>query len=65
MRNHVGTVVRRSCAWPHPTGSAATGHHGPMEHVYSVSFPARELFGEAADHTVLVDVWERDLEEVR
>jgi len=64
VRNHVGTVVRRSCAWPHPTASAACGRYGPMEHVYSVAFPAAELFGAgAADHTVVVDVWERDLEE--
>jgi nitrile hydratase len=64
IRNHVGTVVRRSCAWSHPTSSAATGRHGPMEHVYSVAFPASDLFGPDADHTLVVDVWERDLEEV-
>jgi nitrile hydratase subunit beta len=63
IRNHVGTVVRRSCAWPHPTASAATGRHGPMEHVYAVAFPASELFGTDADHNLVVDVWERDLEE--
>jgi hypothetical protein len=63
IRNHVGTVIRRSCVWPHPTTSAATGRHGSMEHVYSVAFPASELFGATADHTLVVDVWERDLEE--
>jgi len=63
VRNHAGTVVRRSCVWSHPTASAATGRHGPMEHVYAVAFPAEELFGPAADHTVVVDVWESDLEE--
>ena len=63
VRNHEGTVVRRACGWSHPTSSAATGHHGPVEHVYSVSFAAGDLFGAAADHTVVVDVWERDLEE--
>ena len=63
VRNHVGTVVKRSCAWSHPTASAATGRHGPMEHVYAVAFPAAELFGGDADHTLLVDVWESDLEE--
>jgi nitrile hydratase len=63
VRNHVGTVVRRSCAWPHPTQSAATGRPGPMEHVYAVAFAASDLFGPQADHTVVVDVWEPDLEE--
>ncbi len=63
VRNHVGTVIRRSCAWSHPTASAATGRYGPSEHVYSVAFPAFELFGPGADHTVVVDVWESDLEE--
>jgi hypothetical protein len=59
----VGTVVRRSCAWSHPTESAASGRHGPMGHIYAVAFPAADLFGAGADHTVLVDIWERDLEE--
>lgn len=63
VRRQVGTVVRRSCAWPHPTESAATGRHGPPEHVYAVAVPAREVFGPGADHTLVVDVWERDLEE--
>jgi hypothetical protein len=64
IRNHEGTVVRRSSAWPHPTESAATGHHGAMEHVYAVAFEGRVVFGADADHTVVVDIWERDLEEV-
>jgi nitrile hydratase len=63
IRNHVGTVVKRSCVWPHPSASAATGRYGPMEHVYAVAFPADELFGDDADHTLVVDVWESDLEE--
>jgi hypothetical protein len=62
IRNRRGTVVRRS-AWPHPAESAATGRYGPLEHVYSVAFDARDLFGPDADHVVVVDVWERDLEE--
>jgi nitrile hydratase len=62
VRRRVGTIVRRSCAWSHPTEAAASGRHGPMEHIYAVSFPAADLFG-SGDHTVLVDVWERDLEE--
>ncbi len=62
VRNRVGTIVRRSCAWSHPTESAATGRYGPMEHIYGVAFSAADLFG-AGDHTLLVDIWERDLEE--
>jgi hypothetical protein len=64
VRNHEGTVVRRSCAWPHPTESAATGRYGAMEHVYAVAFDGRDVFGPDADHVVVADVWERDLEEV-
>jgi hypothetical protein len=30
--------------------------------VYAVEFDARELFGPGADHTVVVAVWERDLQ---
>jgi nitrile hydratase subunit beta len=63
IRTRTGTVVRRSCAWPHPTESASTGRHGPMEHVYAVAFDGRDLFGPDAGHVVVVDVWERDLEE--
>ena len=62
VRHRVGTVVRRSCAWSHPTESAATGRYGPLEHIYGVAFPSADLFG-AGDHAVLVDIWERDLEE--
>ena len=62
-RRHFGTVVRHSCTWPHPTESAATGRHGPPEHVYAVSFDAADVFGPDATHTLLVDIWERDLED--
>ena len=62
VRNHEGTVVTRSCAWSHPTESAATGRHGPVEHIYAVEFDAGDLFGPDVDHTVVVDVWESDLE---
>jgi nitrile hydratase subunit beta len=65
IRNHEGTIVRHSCEWPHPTESAATGRHGPMEHVYAVAFDGRDLFGPDAGHVVVVDVWERDLEEAQ
>jgi hypothetical protein len=64
VRNHEGTVVSRSCVWPHPSESAATGRYGPSEHVYAIAFRGRDLFGPDADHVIVVDVWERDLEEV-
>jgi nitrile hydratase len=63
VRNHVGRVLTRSCIWPHPTDSAATGRYGPMSHVYSVEFDGRDLFGPGADHALVVDIWEADLEE--
>jgi len=63
IRTREGTVVSRSSVWPHPTESAATGRYGAMEQVYTVAFDGRDLFGPAADHVVVVDVWERDLEE--
>jgi hypothetical protein len=34
-----------------------------MEHVYAVELAASDLFGAQADHTVVLDVWEPDLEE--
>jgi nitrile hydratase len=62
VRNHEGTVVTRSCAWSHPTEAAESGRHGPSEHVYAIEFDAEELFGPGADHRVVVDVWESDLQ---
>jgi nitrile hydratase len=63
IRTRQGTVVSGSGVWPHPTESAATGRYGATEHVYAVAFDGRDLFGPGADHVVVVDVWERDLEE--
>ena len=63
VRHQLGTIVRHSCTWPHPTESAATGRHGPPEHVYAVAFDATAIFGPEATHTLVVDIWERDLEE--
>lgn len=63
IRRHFGTVVRHSCTWPHPTESAATGRHGQPEHVYAVSLDAAAVFGPDATHTLLIDIWERDLED--
>jgi nitrile hydratase len=61
-RRQDGTVVRRLPPWPKASVAAATGRYDEgWEHVYSVEFAARDLFGDG-DHTVSVDVWESDLE---
>jgi nitrile hydratase len=62
-RRQEGTIVRRASTWPHPTESAATGRHGPPEQVYAVAFDAADVFGPDAVHTLIVHIWERDLEE--
>ena len=63
LRRHVGRVERVACAWPNPAESAATGAYGELELVYTVAFPAAELFDPAADHTLTADLGESDLEE--
>jgi nitrile hydratase subunit beta len=63
LRHHVGRVERLAFAWPNPGESAATGTYGEPELVYTVTFDAAELFGPAADHTVVADLGESDLEE--
>jgi nitrile hydratase len=62
LRRHVGRVERVACAWPNPGQSAATGAYGEPELVYTVAFSATDLFGGAADHTVMADLAESDLE---
>jgi nitrile hydratase len=62
LRRHVGRVERVACAWPNPGQSAATGTYGEPEHVYTVAFAGPDLFGPLADHTVLADLAESDLE---
>jgi len=62
LRRHVGRVERVACAWPNPGRSAATGTYGEPELVYTVAFAGPDLFGPAADHTVLADLAESDLE---
>ena len=63
LRRHVGTVEHVAFAWPNPGESAATGTYGEPELVYTVAFPAADLFDPAADHTVTADLGESDLEE--
>ncbi|MHB1447180.1 MAG: SH3-like domain-containing protein [Acidimicrobiales bacterium] len=62
LRRAVGRVERAAFAWPNPTRSAETGSYGEPELVYTVAFPAAELFGPPADHTLAADLAESDLE---
>jgi nitrile hydratase subunit beta len=55
-RGAVGTVTDLLGRHPLPDRSAR-GVAAEPEPVYSVSFPAGELFGEG-DHTVTIDLWE-------
>jgi nitrile hydratase len=63
LRCHVGRIERTAFAWPNPGESARTGTYGAPELVYTVAFPASELFGPTADHTLTADLAESDLEE--
>jgi nitrile hydratase len=62
LRRHLGRVERVACAWPNPGQSAATGMYGEPELVYTVAFAATDLFGQVAQHTVVADLAESDLE---
>ena len=60
-RGAVGTVVEPQGR--HPLADLrAQGLPAEPEPVYTVRFPARELFGDG-DHSVTVDVWESRLED--
>ena len=60
-RGAVGTVVEPQGL--HPLADLrAQGLPAEPEPVYTVRFPARELFGQG-DHGVTVDVWESRLED--
>lgn len=62
LRRAVGQVERAAFAWPNPTRSAETGTYGETELFYTVAFPAADLFGPPADHTLTADLAESDLE---
>lgn len=62
LRLHEGTVERVAFAWPDPGETAARDTYGEAELVYTVVFAGSELFGPDADHTLLADLGERDLE---
>jgi nitrile hydratase len=62
LRLHEGDVERVACEWPNPGESAASGTYGELEVVYTVRFTGDELFGPGADHVVVADLGESELE---
>jgi nitrile hydratase subunit beta len=62
-RAKTGTIERVHGAFVFPDANAHDGGEQP-QWLYTVSFPARELWGEAAEagHSVSIDAWESYLE---
>lgn len=60
IRGAVGVIVEPQGAHPLPD-NRSRGLPADPQLVYTVIFPASELFG-AGDHRVTVDVWESHLE---
>jgi len=63
IRGALGVVVEPQGAHPLPD-DRSRGIDSDAEPVYTVRFPAGELFGEGAHH-VTVDIWESHLEAER
>ncbi|MEU7486331.1 SH3-like domain-containing protein [Streptomyces sp. NPDC042319] len=61
VRGHTGRVVEAQGRWPLADERAAGRAEPRVETVYTVAFPARELWG-AGTHEVTVDLWESYLE---
>ncbi|WP_030256422.1 SH3-like domain-containing protein [Streptomyces violens] len=61
IRGHVGRIVDAQGQWPLADDRAAGITEPRVETVYTVAFPARELWGEGT-HEVTVDLWESYLE---
>lgn len=59
VQDHAGEVVAERGAAPRPTISAPTSSPEP---VYGVRFEADNLWPDAGDHAVTVDLWESYLE---
>jgi hypothetical protein len=62
VRGHVGVVIEAQGEYLVPDDSARRIYAPRAETVYSVRFPAAELWGEGT-HTVTLDLWESYLEE--
>jgi hypothetical protein len=61
-RGHVGEVVEVQGTWPLADERAQRMSEPRIEPVYTVRFPAEELFGPPAGHWVQVELWESYLE---
>jgi nitrile hydratase subunit beta len=59
-RGHIGEVIEVRATWPLP--DEAVRGIVRAEPVYTVRFPAAELWGSGA-HAVIIDMWESYLEE--
>ncbi|GAA0490936.1 SH3-like domain-containing protein [Streptomyces olivaceiscleroticus] len=62
IRGHTGRVVEAQGRWPLADDRAAGFAEPRVETVYTVAFPARELWGGDGTHEVTVDLWETYLE---
>jgi nitrile hydratase len=63
VRGHVGEVLDVQGVWPLADDRSQGRPDSRSEPVYSVSFAARDLWGEG-DHWVTVDLWQSYLERV-
>lgn len=63
-RGHVGEVVEVQGTWPLADERAQGITEPRVEPVYTVRFPAGELFGPPGGHWVQVELWESYLEVV-
>ena len=64
-RGHVGEVVEVQGAWPLADERAQGIPEPRTEAVYTVRFPAGDLFGPPGGHWVQVELWESYLEVVQ
>ncbi|HUZ36760.1 MAG TPA: SH3-like domain-containing protein [Streptosporangiaceae bacterium] len=62
VRGHTGEIVECTGEWPLPDDGARGLVPPRVEPVYTVRFPAAQLWGEG-DHVVTVEAWESYLEE--
>jgi nitrile hydratase len=63
-RGHVGEVVEVQGTWPLADDRARGLADPRVEPVYTVRFPAADLWGPAGGHWVQVELWESYLEAV-
>lgn len=62
-RGHVGEIIEHHGDHALPDAVVAGASDPPVEPVYVVGFPAADLFGGAADHRVMVNLWHAYLRE--